>query len=79
MDDNGGLKRILERAATYILETSVRESTTGNHVTFAESMPKGIILYELFERHMHDIADILLEYEAVAEITTKHDCIDMML
>jgi len=74
------MKNTLENAAKYIIETSARETSTGNWITYPEDMPAGIISAELFSKHKDQIIDMMLEYEAVAEAVSGSDgCIDVIM
>jgi len=67
------LKNMLENAARYIIETSARETSTGNWITYPEDMPAGVIPADLFLQHKEQIIEIMLEYDAVAEAEPGSD------
>ena len=61
------IKAKLEKAAEYIITTSARETTSGNYITHPDDIPAEIITADLYEKHLSDIVEIMLEYDAVAE------------
>jgi hypothetical protein len=63
----------IERAAAYIVETSARDTTSGNWITYAEDLPAEIISPDEYIRHYDAIVKTLHEYEAVADIETTPD------
>ena len=73
----GELKSTLENAARYIIETSARETSGGNYITYTGDVPEEIISPELFTKYMKSIAGIMEEYEAVADVIVDKDSIDV--
>ena len=61
------IKANLEKAAEYIIATSARETTSGNYIIYPDDIPAEIISADLYEEHLSDIVEIMLEYDAVAE------------
>jgi hypothetical protein len=71
------LKDKLVKAAEYIIETSARETTTGNYVIESIDIPPDIISLELFSEHIQTIAEIMREYESVAIVdVSPYDSLD---
>ena len=75
----GELESKLENAARYIIETSARNTTSGNYITYTGDVPANIISPELFSKHVQDIADIMQEYEAVLDIIVEDGSIDVVM
>jgi len=74
------IKNKLEKAAEYIIETSSRETTSGNYFVYADDIPAEIIPANLYAKHLSDIVEILREYEAVAEVdVSPYDSLDIMI
>jgi len=77
---DGELKSKLENAARYIIETSARETSSGNYITYIGDVPDDIISPTLFSKHINDIADIMQEYEAVLDIIVEPEgAIDVVM
>jgi len=76
----GELESKLENAARYIIETSARNTTSGNYITYTGDVPEEIISPELFSKHIQEIADIMQEYEAVLDIDVESgESIDVVM
>jgi len=74
------LRETLEKAAALIIETSVRETLSGNWITYADEIPNEIISPELYQKHINDIVMIMTEHDAVADIAVSPDgTVDMCL
>ena len=75
------IKNQIESAARYIIETSARETSTGNWITYPEDIPASVISADLFNQHKEKIIDTMFEYEAVAEavLGTDSACIDVIM
>jgi len=67
------LKERLEKVAEFIIEASARETTSGNYITYVEDIPDTLLSSELFSKHTKDIAEIMMGYEAVADIHISDD------
>ena len=72
LNDND-MRGKLENAAAYIVETSARETMSGNYITYPEEMPAEIIPPELYKRHIGDIVKIMRGYESVADVDVTAD------
>jgi len=68
---------LLEKTAAYILETSARETTSGNYIIHANDLPAEVISPELFAANIDTLAGILSEYGAVLDIDVYDGAIDM--
>jgi hypothetical protein len=78
--DEKDIQSKLEKAAAFIIETSARETSSGNWITCAGEIPGEIISQGAYLRHFDEIVEILQEYEAVADIVTEPDgTVDMIL
>ena len=76
------LRAKLVRTAEYIIETSARETTSGSYITYANDIPEDILSAELFLTHIEDIAEIMWEYDSVADIEVdakNNECIDAVM
>ena len=78
-DELSAPMELLEKAAAYILETSARETTSGNYITYANDLPADVISPELFAANIDTIAGILSEYGAVLDIEVSDGAIDMIV
>ena len=74
------IKNQIENAARYIIETSARETSTGNWITYPDEIPASVISAELFSIFKRQIIGTMQEYEAVAEAYMNPDgSIDVMM
>jgi len=78
-DELSAPMEILEKTVAYILETSARETTSGNYITYANDLPADVISPELFAANIDTIAGILSEYGAVLDIDVYDGAIDMIV
>ena len=75
-----GISETLEKAAAFIIESSARETSSGNWITYADEIPNEIISPELYMKHINDVVEIMTEHDAVADVMVSPDgTVDMCL
>ena len=67
------MKARLEDTARYIIETSTRETVSGNYIMGAEDIPPEILPPEMFRENIETIAKLMQGYESVAEADVTDD------
>ena len=63
----------LEKAAIHIIETSARETQSGNYITDPGDVPADILSSDEYKENIHAIAEIMRNNEAVADVEVGDD------
>lgn len=67
------LKSILGKIAEYLIETEAQVTSSGNFIIYPNDFKTDFIAPEFFSEHIHTIAEMMLEYSAVAEADVLPD------